>query len=1160
MAVQIQLRRGTASQWTATNPTLSQGEMGLETDTYKIKIGDGTTAWNSLAYYNDGGVISVGATSPVASSGGTSPVISMPAATTSVSGYLTSTDWTTFNNKGSGSVTSVAATPGTGISITGSPITTSGTLNITNTAPDQTVVLNNGTGISVTGTYPNFTIINTSPSSGGTVTSVTGTSPVNSSGGTTPAISLAGGYGDTLNPYASKTANYVLAAPDGAAGVPTFRAIVATDIPTLNQNTTGTASNITATSNSTLTTLSSLSLPGSQVTGNISGNATNVTGTVAIVNGGTGATTAPTARSNLNAAQSGANTDITSIALTTGTITTTPSSNTDIANKSYVDTVAQGLDTKASVVAGTTVNITLSGTQTIDGVVLVAGDRVLVKNQTLPANNGLYLCAAGAWTRTTDMDTWAEVPGAYVFVETGSTLADTGWVCTSDAGGTIGVTAITWTQFSGVGSGVSSITFGSTGLTPATATTGAVTVAGTLALTNGGTGQTTAGAAFNALSPITTTGDLIIGNGTNNATRLAIGASTYVLTSNGTTATWSASTGGVTSVTATSPVASTGGATPDISMPAATTSVSGYLTSTDWTTFNNKGSGTVTSVGGTGTVSGISLSGTVTSSGNLTLGGTLDLSSPPTIGNTTANTGKFTTLESTGTASLATGSTTSIQIVGDASYPQVLAAGGTNTPLVLQPLGTGALQAQKPTSTTVGGNVRGANAVDWQTLRTAATHVASGGAGSTIGGGQSNTVTGGSSVVAGGQFNAVAGFAAVIVGGTANTATLNYTFVGGGTSNTAAGYYSVIGGGYINSGTASAAVTTQSATMNGTTAVTLSGSNASIKVGQFITGTSISNNTYVAAISGTSLTLSQVASGSTTNTLNFFTPHGVVVGGGNNQATGSFSFIGGGGDAGTATNRNTASGDWSVVGGGSKNVASGIGSVVAGGGLVSATSVIQGNTASGTSSFVGAGTLNLASGTYAFIGAGAGHSATGFGAAITSGNANTASGSYTSVIGGQQGTSRAINGNVVFTGSVSPVVTALGASQSAILVLGRQTTDATATVIPSDVNAASGSNQVTLPNNSAYAFKAMVIAGVTGAGNTASWTLEGSIKRGANAASTVIVGTVTTVRTAYDAGASTWAVTATADTTNGALAFTVTGQAATTIRWVCKVETTEMTY
>lgn len=87
---------------------------------------------------------------------------------------------------------------------------------------------------------------------------------------------------------------------------------------------------------------------------------------------------------------------------------------------------------------------------------------------------------------------------------------------------------------------VTTISFGSTGLTPATATSGAITVAGTLAVANGGTGQTTASAAFNALSPITTTGDLIIGNGTNSATRLGIGTTGYILTSTGTTASWQA--------------------------------------------------------------------------------------------------------------------------------------------------------------------------------------------------------------------------------------------------------------------------------------------------------------------------------------------------------------------------------------------------------------------------------------------------------------------------------------------------------------------------------------------------------------------------------------------------------------------------------------------
>jgi len=135
--------------------------------------------------------------------------------------------------------------------------------------------------------------------------------------------------------------------------------------------------------------------------------------------------------------------------LTSGTIAATPVNPLDITNKAYVDAVAQGLDIKDSVVASTTGNITLSGTQTVDGIALVAGDRCLVKNQTAAADNGIYVVAAGAWARSTDMNTWAQVPGAFTFIETGTTLADTGWVCTSNAGGTLGVTAINFTQFSG---------------------------------------------------------------------------------------------------------------------------------------------------------------------------------------------------------------------------------------------------------------------------------------------------------------------------------------------------------------------------------------------------------------------------------------------------------------------------------------------------------------------------------------------------------------------------------------------------------------------------------------------------------------------------------------------------------------------------------------
>lgn len=127
----------------------------------------------------------------------------------------------------------------------------------------------------------------------------------------------------------------------------------------------------------------------------------------------------------------------------------------DGATKYYVDSVAQGLNVKQAVVATTTGNITLLGLSTQSGgdwtSSLSSGDRVLVKNQTLAQNNGIYVASATAWTRATDADTWAELISAFTFVESGATEADTGWVCTVDAGGTLGTTPITWAQFSGAG-------------------------------------------------------------------------------------------------------------------------------------------------------------------------------------------------------------------------------------------------------------------------------------------------------------------------------------------------------------------------------------------------------------------------------------------------------------------------------------------------------------------------------------------------------------------------------------------------------------------------------------------------------------------------------------------------------------------------------------
>jgi hypothetical protein len=105
----------------------------------------------------------------------------------------------------------------------------------------------------------------------------------------------------------------------------------------------------------------------------------------------------------------------------------TPTATTDAATKAYVDSVAQGLAVKTAVRAATTANITLSGTQTIDGIALIAGDRVLVKNQTTTTQNGVYDVAAGAWTRSADSDTGTELVNAFYFVTLGTTLQATGW-------------------------------------------------------------------------------------------------------------------------------------------------------------------------------------------------------------------------------------------------------------------------------------------------------------------------------------------------------------------------------------------------------------------------------------------------------------------------------------------------------------------------------------------------------------------------------------------------------------------------------------------------------------------------------------------------------------------------------------------------------------
>jgi len=182
------------------------------------------------------------------------------------------------------------------------------------------------------------------------------------------------------------------------------------------------------------------------------------TGTLATVNSNVGTHTKITINAK-GLATAGSQASLTDLAVPTAAFSfnsqnltnlADPVNAQDAATKAYVDSTAQGLDTKASCVVASTVNIaTLSGLLTVDGITVVAGDRVLVKNQTAQADNGIYVASASAWTRSADMNVWTEFPAAYTFIEQGTTQADTGWVCTVNQGGTLGTTPVTWTQFSG---------------------------------------------------------------------------------------------------------------------------------------------------------------------------------------------------------------------------------------------------------------------------------------------------------------------------------------------------------------------------------------------------------------------------------------------------------------------------------------------------------------------------------------------------------------------------------------------------------------------------------------------------------------------------------------------------------------------------------------